>query len=313
MCGEVRTSFLLREYSEAGILGFVSLRIQYQRLFFLILFYKNKSRSLIFIFSIFHKKMEHLNNINNDNLSFITLEPNIRVQLSSTLETDSYLTPALATIPSEWRPYSATETWGAASETAAENSGHAGTTEVVGNVALKTAAEGGGDPSKLPAVRAAVVLAYALLFVGGTVGNLLVLLVLACFRTMRSVTNLFIGNLALTDLMVRATYSYRRTLYSYYSIDMYVCTVVYSVLVHEITGSLALLIYLSTRNFIIFFSVLYSVMFVAVSARGATHAAAALHRPMGLRRIRLPRAAYGVHAYCKITLDEYEPLNTKTV
>ena len=160
--------------------------------------------------------MEHHNSIDDDNLSFFNSEPN--TQLLSTLETDTYLTPERTTISSEWWSSSATGTWEAASKTSAEHSGHTDTTEVVVNVAMKTAAENDGDPSKLPAVRAAVVAAYALLFVGGTVGNLLVLLVLARFRTMRSVTNLFIGNLALTDLMVRATYSYRRTLYPYYCI-----------------------------------------------------------------------------------------------
>lgn len=60
------------------------------------------------------------------------------------------------------------------------------------------------DVLRKPAVAAAVVAVYAVVIVVGTLGSLLVFVSVASTRQMWTATNVFIANLALTDLFVCA-------------------------------------------------------------------------------------------------------------
>uniref|UniRef100_A0A3Q2Z3S2 Neuropeptide Y receptor type 2 n=1 Tax=Hippocampus comes TaxID=109280 RepID=A0A3Q2Z3S2_HIPCM len=58
------------------------------------------------------------------------------------------------------------------------------------------------DSTRLPAVRVALILAYGTIITLGVAGNALVIHVVFRFRRLRTVTNFFIANLALADLLV---------------------------------------------------------------------------------------------------------------
>ncbi|XP_061535964.1 neuropeptide Y receptor type 2 [Phycodurus eques] len=78
------------------------------------------------------------------------------------------------------------------------------------NCCWATAAPPGGgeayphleDSTHLPGVRAALILAYSTIIALGVVGNSTVIHVVFRFRRLRTVTNFFIANLALADLLV---------------------------------------------------------------------------------------------------------------
>ncbi|XP_068611964.1 neuropeptide Y receptor Y2, like [Brachionichthys hirsutus] len=58
------------------------------------------------------------------------------------------------------------------------------------------------DPIKLLSVQVVLILAYSTIIVLGVVGNSLVIYVIYRFKTLRTVTNFFIANLAVADLLV---------------------------------------------------------------------------------------------------------------
>ncbi|XP_067852684.1 neuropeptide Y receptor type 2-like [Heptranchias perlo] len=58
------------------------------------------------------------------------------------------------------------------------------------------------ESTKLLSVQITLITAYALIILLGLVGNSLVIYMIVKYKTMRTVTNFFIGNLALADLMV---------------------------------------------------------------------------------------------------------------
>ncbi|XP_061129763.1 neuropeptide Y receptor type 2-like [Syngnathus typhle] len=58
------------------------------------------------------------------------------------------------------------------------------------------------DSTHLPSVRVALIMAYGIIIALGVVGNTLVIHVVFRFRRLRTVTNFFIANLALADLLV---------------------------------------------------------------------------------------------------------------
>ncbi|KAK5848093.1 hypothetical protein PBY51_005741 [Eleginops maclovinus] len=58
------------------------------------------------------------------------------------------------------------------------------------------------DPIKLPSVQVVLILAYSTIIVLGVLGNSLVIYVIYRFKTLRTVTNFFIANLAVADLLV---------------------------------------------------------------------------------------------------------------
>ncbi|XP_035264485.1 neuropeptide Y receptor Y7 [Anguilla anguilla] len=58
------------------------------------------------------------------------------------------------------------------------------------------------DFTKQLGVQVALIIAYSLIILLGLVGNSLVIHMIVCYRNMRTVTNFFIANLALADLMV---------------------------------------------------------------------------------------------------------------
>uniref|UniRef100_A0A4W5K6P0 Neuropeptide Y receptor type 2 n=1 Tax=Hucho hucho TaxID=62062 RepID=A0A4W5K6P0_9TELE len=59
-----------------------------------------------------------------------------------------------------------------------------------------------GDSTKLVGVQVVLILAYSTIIVLGVVGNSLVIYVVYRFKTLRTVTNFFIANLAVADLLV---------------------------------------------------------------------------------------------------------------
>ncbi|XP_077598167.1 neuropeptide Y receptor Y2, like [Stigmatopora nigra] len=60
------------------------------------------------------------------------------------------------------------------------------------------------DPIRSPGVQAALIVAYVAIILLGLLGNSLVIYVIYRFKTLRTVTNFFIGNLAVADLLVNA-------------------------------------------------------------------------------------------------------------
>ncbi|KAK5875453.1 hypothetical protein CesoFtcFv8_026536 [Champsocephalus esox] len=58
------------------------------------------------------------------------------------------------------------------------------------------------DPIKMPSVQVVLILAYSTIIVLGVLGNSLVIYVIYRFKTLRTVTNFFIANLAVADLLV---------------------------------------------------------------------------------------------------------------
>ncbi|XP_047443256.1 neuropeptide Y receptor Y2, like [Mugil cephalus] len=58
------------------------------------------------------------------------------------------------------------------------------------------------DPIRLPSVQVVLILAYSTIIVLGVLGNSLVIYVIYRFKTLRTVTNFFIANLAVADLLV---------------------------------------------------------------------------------------------------------------
>ncbi|XP_063325778.1 neuropeptide Y receptor Y2, like [Pelmatolapia mariae] len=58
------------------------------------------------------------------------------------------------------------------------------------------------DPISLPSVQVVLILAYSTIIVLGVLGNSLVIYVIYRFKTLRTVTNFFIANLAVADLLV---------------------------------------------------------------------------------------------------------------
>ncbi|XP_077445708.1 neuropeptide Y receptor Y2, like isoform X2 [Stigmatopora argus] len=60
------------------------------------------------------------------------------------------------------------------------------------------------DPIRSPGVQAALIVAYVAIILLGLVGNSLVIYVIYRFKTLRTVTNFFIANLAVADLLVNA-------------------------------------------------------------------------------------------------------------
>ncbi|KAG9344079.1 hypothetical protein JZ751_012559 [Albula glossodonta] len=58
------------------------------------------------------------------------------------------------------------------------------------------------DSTKLTGVRAVLILAYSMIILLGLIGNSLVIYVVYKFKTLRTVTNFFITNLAMADLLV---------------------------------------------------------------------------------------------------------------
>ncbi|XP_057710336.1 neuropeptide Y receptor Y2, like [Corythoichthys intestinalis] len=60
------------------------------------------------------------------------------------------------------------------------------------------------DPIRLPGVQAVLIMAYCAIILLGLLGNSLVIYVIYRFKTLRTVTNFFIANLAVADLLVNA-------------------------------------------------------------------------------------------------------------
>ncbi|XP_061159662.1 neuropeptide Y receptor Y2, like [Syngnathus typhle] len=60
------------------------------------------------------------------------------------------------------------------------------------------------DPIRLPGVQVVLIVAYTAIILLGLVGNSLVIYVIYRFKTLRTVTNFFIANLAVADLLVNA-------------------------------------------------------------------------------------------------------------
>ncbi|XP_077356149.1 neuropeptide Y receptor Y2, like [Festucalex cinctus] len=60
------------------------------------------------------------------------------------------------------------------------------------------------DPIRLPGVQVALIAAYSAIILLGLAGNSLVIYVIYRFKTLRTVTNFFIANLAVADLLVNA-------------------------------------------------------------------------------------------------------------
>ena len=62
----------------------------------------------------------------------------------------------------------------------------------------------GGDSTRLVGVQVALILAYSAIILLGVVGNALVIYVVFRFKALRTVTNFFIANLAVSDLFMSA-------------------------------------------------------------------------------------------------------------
>ncbi|XP_061524768.1 LOW QUALITY PROTEIN: neuropeptide Y receptor Y2, like [Phycodurus eques] len=60
------------------------------------------------------------------------------------------------------------------------------------------------DPTRLPGVQVVLIAAYSAIILLGLVGNSLVIYVVYRFKSLRTVTNFFIANLAVADLLVNA-------------------------------------------------------------------------------------------------------------
>ncbi|XP_062864994.1 neuropeptide Y receptor type 2 [Trichomycterus rosablanca] len=86
--------------------------------------------------------------------------------------------------------------------------------------------EGLEDSTKLVCVQVILILAYSTIIVSGVTGNSLVIFVVYKFRNLRTVTNFFIANLAVADLLVNALclpFTLMSTLYGEWKFGQAMC------------------------------------------------------------------------------------------